>query len=109
MCSHRARGSSLRPEKFFLAKETSETILDVRVTPRASRDEIAGWVDGVLRLRVSAPPVEGKANAAVAKLLAGALGLPSRRVLVVRGARGRNKQVQVSGLSLAQIRERLGD
>lgn len=85
----------------------AHTTLDVRVTPRASRDQVVGWTDGVLRVRVSAPPVEGKANVALAKLLAKALGVPRRRIAVVRGLRDRNKQVVVEGLTLAQIRERI--
>lgn len=85
----------------------AHTTLDVRVTPRASRDQVVGWADGVLRVRVSAPPVEGKANVALARLLAKALGVPRRRIAVVRGLRDRNKQVVVEGLTLAQIRERI--
>ena len=88
-------------------RDPAHTILDVRVTPRASRDQVVGWADGVLRLRVSAPPVEGNANVALAKLLAKALGVPRRRIAVVRGLRDRNKQVIVEGLTLAQIRERI--
>ena len=88
-------------------QEPSQTTLDVRVTPRAARDQVVGWTDGVLRVRVSAPPLEGKANVAVAKLLAKALGVPRRRIAVVRGLRDRNKRVVVEGLTLAQIRERI--
>jgi uncharacterized protein (TIGR00251 family) len=87
--------------------DPSHTTLDVRVTPRASRDQVVGWADGVLRVRVSAPPVEGKANVALAKLLAKALGLPTRRIAAVRGLRDRNKQIVVEGLTLAQICARI--
>jgi uncharacterized protein (TIGR00251 family) len=84
--------------------------LAVRVQPRASRDEVVGWQEGgVLRLRVTAPPVEGEANAAVAALLARALGVAPRAVSVVRGARGRDKLVAVAGLDLAAVRARLGE
>lgn len=82
--------------------------LAVRVQPRASRDEIVGWQEGgVLRVRVTAPPVEGEANAAVRALLARALGVAPGAVSVVRGARGRDKLVAVAGLALDQIRARL--
>ena len=83
-------------------------LLRVRVQPRASRSEIVGWrADGVLSVRVAAPPVEGRANAAVAALLAGALDLRASAVTVERGARGRDKLVRVEGVTLEEIRRRI--
>ncbi len=80
------------------------TNLRVRVTPRASRDAIAGFDDaGRLRIRVTAPPADGAANAAVTKLLAKALGLAPRDVVLVRGATSRDKVFEVP-LTEAQIR-----
>jgi len=88
---------------------SSGHLLRVRVQPRAPRDEIVGWrADGVLALRVVAPPVEGAANAAVGALLARALGVRGAAVEVVRGERGRDKLVRVAGLSAAELRRRLG-
>ena len=73
------------------------TRLTVRVTPRAARDRIDGFDgDGVLRLRVTAPPAEGEANVAVVKLLARALGLPARDVVLVSGATARRKVFEVA-------------
>ncbi len=73
------------------------TRIAVRVTPRASRDAIEGFDgEGVLRVRVTAPPADGAANAAVAKLLASALGLPARDVVLVSGATARAKLFEVS-------------
>jgi len=77
------------------------------VQPRASRDEIIGWTDAALRLRVTAPPVDGAANAAVALLLARALGVPPSSIRVVRGLRARDKLVRISGLGEADVRSRL--
>jgi uncharacterized protein (TIGR00251 family) len=85
-----------------------ETRIRVRLTPRAGRDEIAGWQGELLRVRVAAPPVEGEANVALERLLARALGVPRRAVRVVAGARGREKTVAVEGLSAEQARARLG-
>ena len=85
-----------------------EARIRVRLTPRASRDEIAGWRDGLLLVRVSAPPVEGRANAAPARLLARALGVPATRVGVVAGVRGREKAVAIEGLSQDEALRRLG-
>lgn len=76
--------------------------------PRASRDEVLGWRGDVLALRVTAPPVEGEANRAVAALLAGALGVRRSAVTVVRGERGRDKLVRVEGLTDDEVRVRLG-
>ena len=84
-----------------------KTTLVVRVTPRARRDAVAGWRDGTLRVRVSAPPVEGKANVAVAKLLAKSLGIPTHDIAIARGEKSRQKQVVVEGLSEQEIRARL--
>ena len=72
--------------------------LRVRVTARANRDELAGLRDGVPHVRVSAPPVEGKANQAVCKLIARALGVGKTSVSVVRGERSRDKVVRIDGV-----------
>jgi len=77
------------------------------VQPRASRDEIVGWQDASLRLRVTAPPVDGAANAAVALLLARALGVPPSSIRVVRGLRARDKLVRITGVGEADVRSRL--
>jgi uncharacterized protein (TIGR00251 family) len=85
-----------------------DTLVRVRVQPRASRDEILGWrADNVLGVRVTAAPVEGQASAAVARLVATALGLPRSAVTVVRGERGRDKVLRVAGLSAEEVRARL--
>lgn len=82
-------------------------MVQLRVQPRASRDEIVGWQAGALRVRVTAPPVEGEANRAVAALLARALGVRPSAVSVVRGERGRDKLVRIEGLSVAEVQARL--
>jgi uncharacterized protein len=70
----------------------------VRVQPRARRNELAGERGGALLVRVTAPPVEGRANDAVRKLLAKRLGVAPGRVSVVRGESGRDKIVEVEGM-----------
>ena len=72
--------------------------LRVRVTARASRDELAGLRDGVLHVRVTAPPVDGRANQAVCRLIARAVGVGRTSVSVVRGERSRDKVVRVDGV-----------
>jgi len=81
--------------------------LDVRVIPRASREGLAGTRDGRLLVRVSAPPVDGRANAAVQALLAKACGVPKGAVSVVRGESSRDKRVRIDG-DAAAVRAALG-
>jgi uncharacterized protein len=78
----------------------------VRLTPRAGGDRIDGVTDGVLRVRVSAPPVDGAANDALVRLLAATLGVPAGRVHVARGRRGRDKVIEIDGLDAAGPRAR---
>jgi uncharacterized protein YggU (UPF0235/DUF167 family) len=78
------------------------------VQPRARRDEIAGERAGAVVVRVTAPPVEGKANAAVCALVAARAGVPRSAVRVLRGAGSRDKVLEVRGLASAELRSRLG-
>jgi uncharacterized protein (TIGR00251 family) len=78
------------------------------VTPRASKNEVTGFdASGTLRVKVTAPPVEGEANEAVVALLARRLEIPKSRVRVARGASGRQKVVEVTGLVEHDVRARL--
>ena len=79
----------------------------IRVQPGASRNEVVGWDDAVLRLRVAAPPVEGRANVAVVELLAAKLGIAKGQVRVASGARARMKVIVVEGMGEEEVRERL--
>jgi uncharacterized protein (TIGR00251 family) len=85
----------------------AECMFSVRLTPRASQDKIIGWEGDVLRVRVTAPPVEGRANEALLRLLARALDVPTSRLRLVRGQTQRNKVVAVEGLTADEVRERL--
>ena len=76
----------------------------VRVAPRASREAIAGVHDGALKVSLTAPPVEGEANAALTKLLAKRLGVAKRDVEIVRGGSSRDKTVRVEGAAPDAIR-----
>lgn len=90
----------------------SEAILAVRLTPRGGADRIDGWSEDaqgrpLLKARVSVPPVDGEANAALEKLLAKALGVARSSVAVVGGQTARVKQVRITGLDLDEVRARL--
>ena len=82
--------------------------LSVRVVPRSAREGVAGYVEGVVRIRLNAPPVEGRANEALIRFLAKALGVPRARVTLVSGETGRNKMVRVAGITRVEALEALG-
>ncbi len=86
---------------------SSSTRLRVKVNARARRNEVLGLRDGVLRVKVTAPPVEGRANDAVVALLAGHLRLPKSSIRIVAGERAPLKTVEVVGLDAAAVAERL--
>jgi uncharacterized protein len=87
---------------------TAAGTLEVRVHPRAGRDEIVGERAGALLVRLTAPPVDGRANEALCRLLARRLRVAPTRVTLLRGARSRDKVVRIEGLSSTEITHSLG-
>ena len=81
--------------------------IDVKVIPRSARSGLAGTRDGMLVIRLNAPPVEGAANAELIEVLAGALGVARRDVEIVAGERGRLKRVRVAGITASAAAARL--
>ena len=79
----------------------------VHVQPKSSHEGIVGEADGILKLRVTAPPVEGRANEACLRLLAKTLDLPVSRLQIITGHHSRLKTIQVSETSADLIRTRL--
>jgi hypothetical protein len=92
----------------LLTERGGDTLLAVRLQPRAARTEVAGLHAGALKVRVAAPPAGGAANAALCALLAARLDIPASRVTVERGKAARTKVVCVHGLGPAQVAARLG-
>jgi uncharacterized protein len=82
---------------------TEHVTFDVLVQPRASRARIGPRHDGRIKIAVTAPPVDGEANAAVVELVAKALGVPRSAVEVIAGASSRRKTLRVTGATTAQI------
>ncbi len=76
----------------------------VRLTPRSRSEEITGERDGAILVRVRAPPVDGRANDALCRLLAKRLGVGVRSVSVVRGAASRDKAVRIDGVDAETAR-----
>ena len=84
------------------------TVIVVKVVPRAAKDAIVGWLEGALKVRVQAPPEDGRANRALEALLAAALGLKKTAVTVTGGRSSARKRVEVAGLTHDEIVRRLG-
>ncbi|HEY6127247.1 MAG TPA: DUF167 domain-containing protein [Candidatus Acidoferrum sp.] len=75
----------------------------VRVQPRASRNEIAGVMEGALKVRLQAPAVENRANEALCEFLAQLLKRPKSAVRILAGDRGRTKQVEIFGVTASEV------
>jgi uncharacterized protein (TIGR00251 family) len=82
-------------------------LVALKVQPRAHADAVLGERDGVIVVRLKAPPVDGQANAALLRFLARRLGVAQADVEIVRGATGRQKWVRVVGLSAEAVRTAL--
>jgi uncharacterized protein (TIGR00251 family) len=81
--------------------------LDIRVIPRAGRSGFAGLRDGALLVKLAAAPVDGAANDELIALLAKALRMPKRDILIVSGERSRTKRVRIAGIDREQALARL--
>lgn len=80
----------------FFRWDGADLLLDIRVQPKAARDQVAGLHGGALKVRITAPPTEGKANGHLVKLLAKELGLAKGAVTVEQGAKGRDKTLRAA-------------
>ena len=81
--------------------------LAIKAIPNAPRSAVAGWLGEALKVKVKAPPVEGRANETLCEFLADELGLPRRAVTVLRGDTSRLKLIRIESLSEAEVRTRL--
>lgn len=78
-------------------------ILPIKVIPCASRNEIVGWKDGFLKIKVCAPPEKGAANRAVIRLLANTFQLPQKNIVLLRGESGRKKEFLLIGYTILEF------
>ncbi|MBE9546100.1 MAG: YggU family protein [Proteobacteria bacterium] len=86
-------------------KETKDgVIFNIRVVPRSSRCEVAGIQEDALKLKITAPPVEGKANEECIKFLADKLGVRKSRVTIIAGHKSKRKTIAVSGLKSSEFK-----
>ena len=87
-----------------MIEQDGSIFLTVRVTPRSSRSEIVGEHDGMLKVKLQAPPVGGAANEKLVKLLAKKLDVSRSAIAIVGGETARTKRLKVSGVSAEEIR-----
>ena len=89
---------------------TQRATLAIRVTPRARKNQIAQiMADGTIKVTLTSPPVEGKANIALAKFLAEILQVPVNSIEIIAGASGRSKLVTISGIDAEAVNQRIVD
>lgn len=93
---------------FIEAKEDGSLLLSLYVQPRAGKNALAGLHDGALKLRLTTPPVDGKANKAVITFLAKQLKIAKSALVLQSGLKNRRKQVRITGLNEQTVLERLG-
>ena len=75
--------------------QDEDLLLSLRVQPRASKDEVVGTEGGCLKVRITAPPVEGKANEHLRRFLGRVFGVPASRVELIGGGQARNKRLRI--------------
>lgn len=82
--------------------------LEIQVQPRSSRNQVVGEQDGRLKIKLTAPPVEGEANQALVNFLSRLLGLPKKNINLLKGESSRHKLVAVNGISPEELIQKLG-
>jgi uncharacterized protein (TIGR00251 family) len=77
--------------------------IEVKVVPKSGRDEIRGFINGILKVRVSAPPVEGKANEGLIELISSTIGVPRSDITIIKGRTSRIKTISIEGVSQSKF------
>jgi uncharacterized protein len=91
----------------YVRETLEETLISVFVQPGSSRNKVEGIIDGTVKIKVTAPPIEGKANDACLKLLAKEIGIPKSSLYIVAGERSKRKTIAVKGYSKDEVSKRL--
>jgi uncharacterized protein (TIGR00251 family) len=97
------------PRKRARNNSAISTIVEIRVVPRSSKVVISREGTAIYKIRLTSPPVEGAANNQLLRILAQKLLIPGRDIQIVSGEKGRRKRIQVQGLNLEQISQRLAE
>lgn len=91
-------------------RETNEGVtFAIRVLPRSSKCELAGLQGDALKIRITAPPVEGRANEACIRFLASLFNVTKNRIAIEAGHKSKNKQVSIAGLTCGDVRAVLSE
>lgn len=88
-----------------ISEQEEAVIVNVRVIPRASKSEIVGIYDGALKIRISAPPVDGAANAEIVRFLSKTFGVSKSDVFILSGETSKNKRIKIENLSKSSFEE----
>jgi uncharacterized protein (TIGR00251 family) len=86
-----------------ISEKRGGVVFEVRVVPRASKTEIVGELEGALKIRLAAPPVEGEANDALARFLAKEFSVSRSNIKILKGIASKTKLIRVSGISALEI------
>jgi uncharacterized protein (TIGR00251 family) len=98
----------MAPKKYHLHNGQKGSALAIRVTPRASHNEIVEILsDGTVKIRLTAPPVEGKANQALIEFLSDVLDIPTSRIEIVAGENGRDKLVSIMDMDAVSVQQKI--
>lgn len=92
-----------------LREEADGVSFEVRVQPRSSKTEISGIQDGILRVRLTSPPVDGAANRQCIELLSRKMKIPKRAIRIASGAGARRKRLKILGLGVEEMKNILSD
>ncbi|HKS71772.1 MAG TPA: DUF167 domain-containing protein [Terriglobales bacterium] len=90
-----------------IKESASGVTFSIKVHPRARKDAIAGQLGDALKLSLTAPPIDGRANHACIEFFANLLKLPRSSITIASGQNSRNKVIHIAGLSAAELRQRL--
>lgn len=90
------------------AGQSRAVTLEIHVQPRAGRTEVAGWYGDAIKIRTSAPPVDGAANEALVAFLADRLGISRSSIEIIAGQTSRRKRLRLRGIDTHQVLQRLG-
>lgn len=86
-----------------IAERAGGVVFTVRIQPRASRDAIAGEMEGAIKIRLTAPPIEDRANESLRRFLAARLNIPFSAVRIAAGEKSRIKRIEIQGVTSSQV------
>jgi len=92
----------------WISDSTGGALIQVHASPRASKNQILGLHGDALKIRLKAPPVDGKANEALIEFLSQTLGIPPRQITLLSGQTSRKKRLKLQGISASQVENTLG-